>query len=299
MAKITKVSFNGNEYNFGGVRLDSTYKAYDAQLWNGNLSAGTSQTISLSSFLTENCDYEIFIGGFGRANTSGKWCKLAVVSGTKSYANISDSDTIDIGETNVRTSAYYNFCSSAWIPIKSTDKNITIYNNGTTTTNGNINLLGYRKIGKKPTSNIINSISYNNTTYDIDSNFRDKYWYFDFKLLGDNFTINSGDYISYDLSDYLLDANSIYLVSVSGYVNSLTSSSYIKLDLYGGGSAVCPFMATDYHSTSTYYSGGSMVLPVYPSGGSPGIALYNNGTSKSGACGLWLLGYRQLGTNDW
>lgn len=286
-----------NSTNFGGKVLDGNVviNANSVIIANGiTLSATSATTIDLSSLLSSGYDYEICLSCESNVKTKGKWGKLSIVSGTKTYANISDADTIIVTENTARTDASYYCWGTVWVPIKSTDRKITLYNNGSGAVyNITIDLKGYRTVGTngKSVTNPIDSISVGGSAYKIGGSIADGSWHLSYYSLASGVTLKSGTEYSYSLSSYLPNDGYDYMVLFSGWGRTGTSSSNNCNLTLQCGSGLYKFMRCGYHSESSYICASNIMIPVYSSSKT---VILTNGSGTSGACGLYALAYRRI-----
>lgn len=146
-----------NNNIIGGNNFDGQWVYKYQSVYSGYPSSGATLTYSLSSYLpNDGYDYEILLRGYGyTGTTSGNTIQIKVNSGSTA----THSSSCLLSHKITRTSNFNEGGCTAIIPIKNTDKNISILFAGNYRTSSNqtsVQLFGYRRVG----ANSIGSSNY-------------------------------------------------------------------------------------------------------------------------------------------
>ena len=146
---ITRISNKGQVNYIGGANFDEQWvDSVYTLVSDGTLSGGSRYAYSLSSYLTDNRDYEVMFTGICRSTaSSGKVCGLTLYPGNVTAGVAANGWRL--GKAVARTNAAVGAGGSAIIPISASSKYITVYTQDSSTDNTTVTIkaLKYRKLG--------------------------------------------------------------------------------------------------------------------------------------------------------
>ena len=291
--------WEGMDYNdiqkIGGNEFDGQWVLTDGTMSNSfTLAAGATKTFSLSSYLpNDGYDYEvIFEASTQTGTTSGNYVEERIYSGTGTSGIMTR-----VGRVRTRASNWQFASVVAILPIKSSDKNVTVntYSGSSGTATLGLWAKGYRRIGKNGTgSDYISSINYSGVDYALTGKYLNGDWVGGSHSLFSSTLAQSGS-STLDLSSYLPADGYSYEVmfSVTAITNT-TSGNTVSIrfgaDSGNNNPVVCKQVT---RTSSNMICGGNTIVPV----ASRKVYLYNNGNSTSGTINVNMRAYRRIGTN--
>lgn len=293
------VVWRGMDYNniqrVGGDEFDGQWVyGLSAVGSNASLAVGGKITWSVANLLPDDgYDYEVlFENGATTGATSGNFFEL--------FLYPASSDTGIMARTAravTRFNATQQATSTIVLPVKASDRNITIKNNNGAGTATGVGcwIRGYRRIGKNDThSDYISSIS-TDESYPIAGNFLDGVWTYCSDTVF-NGSLNSGATSNISLNSLLPSDGYLYecLLSTTAHTlttngNSVTVRLGVKSDF--NNAVVCRKITRT--NAQMNCAGNTLVAPVT----NHNIYIRNDG-SNSGPITVYLRGYRRVGTND-
>lgn len=293
------VVWRGMDYNniqrVGGDEFDGQWVYGSSTVGSSaSLAVGEKITWSVANLLpNDGYDYEVlFENGATTGATSGNFFEL--------FLYPASSDTGIMARTAravTRFNATQQATSTIVLPVKASDRNITIKNNSGAGTATGVGcwIRGYRRIGKNDThSDYISSIS-TDESYLIAGNFLDGVWTYCSDTVF-NGSLNSGATSNISLNSLLPSDGYLYecLLSTTAHTlttngNSVTVRLGVKSDF--NNAVVCRKITRT--NAQMNCAGNTLVAPVT----NHNIYIRNDG-SNSGPITVYLRGYRRVGTND-
>lgn len=288
----------------GGNILDGQWVENVQNIYSGNPSENETVTISLSSYLpNDGYNYEIMTTGYiYTGTTSGSSAQLKINSGSTPTDNSSACAT----RVRTSTSSSREGCGMQIIPVMANDKNISIRFSGKYSGSNAtwINLIGYRRIGTNSSSSNANNISNvvlpNSQSVMIGGDIADGDWVDIFGTICSNVSCTNGDTFQYNLKTALLpnDNYSYEVLLAADMSTSNVSGDFSQFKIHSdainaNGSAIITALNTRSASINTRSM--TTVFPVSSSGNIYIEVLSTSG--RNGTLGLYLRGYRRIGTN--
>jgi hypothetical protein len=238
-------------------------------------------------------DYEvIFMARALTTNTSGAVADFYVYSGNTSGIQV------HAGYANTRTASTEDTIHTFSLVIKGDNRNIVARNaNGTHAFTAYLYAKGYRRLGFNNDSDVTNiskiKLLSNNQTIPIGGNNFDGAWVNSGLTLHSNTSIAANFNQNYSLSDYLPKDNQNYLVAVTGY-GSTSSTSGNTIWIKATTNSDYYLYGCRTRTKSTRAAGGTAIIPLF--NGSRTININNGSTAGTGA--IILRGYRRIGNNS-
>ena len=251
--------------------------------------SGTSK-ISLASYLpNDGYDYEVVFMARARTGTSsGNTADLYIHSGSST-----SDDQIHVGYVRTRTASYEDVIHTCSIVVKGNDRNLLARNgNSSASLVAWLYLKAYRRLGRNSdvNTNNVSNIQSSSATVSIGGNNFAGQWVPAVRELHASGSIAANASLTYSLEDYLPNDGADYIVALSGYGQTGSTSGnnvWIKVNT-----------STDYYvygcrtrSGSTRICGGTALIPIV--GGSRSITITNGTTA--GTAQYSLKGYRRVG----
>ena len=297
---IQKIQIPKNEtLVVGGDILDGgVVQSTRTLLSGGSIAGGTTKTISLSSYLpSDGYDYECYFNLTAHSPaTSGTAISMRLNSGSSA-----DTSSPIIGRVISRSEASRVCAGNYNCVIKSTDRNITIYNSGGHTAyNISLYLRGYRRIGK----NQLGSQDYISNINDISIGgaIADGQWVYKFYTIfrAHKFpAITSNTTYEYTVSNYL-PTSGVYQVLFQTYSRTGVTSGNPCTWWVRGNNRNMPQVASYINTRTASNQCDAKSGILFCNQNSKGdFTVFVDVTSKplSGNCGLYLVGYRKIGSN--
>lgn len=284
-----------NEQTINGKNFDSPYVNSGITCLDGvSIAKSSNKTVSLTSYLPDDGhDYEvIFMARALTTNTSGAVADFYVYSGNTSGIQV------HAGYANTRTASTEDTIHTFSLVIKGDNRNIVARNaNGTHAFTAYLYARSYRRLGFNNDSDVTNiskiKLLPNNQTIPIGGNNFDGAWVNSDLTLHSNTSIAANFNQSYSLSNYLPKDGQNYLVAITGYGSTGSTS--------GNSIWIKATTNTDYYvcgcrtrTKSSRAAGGTAIIPLF--NGSRSITITNGSTAGTGA--ILIRGYRRIGNNS-
>ena len=292
---------DGEARTIGGKNFDGQFTVKTLiGINNGSLAKNATKTISLASYLpNDGYDYElVFMTVANTGATSGNITRIYAYSG----AGTSGFGT-RVGLARTRSAYTEHFTNTSYLPIKSTDRNLTIKNAGNATSTGiYVYLKGYRRLGKNSTSsNYVSNISTQDKTIPIGGDNFDGQWVSKNVDILSGATISKGGSTKFSIGSYLPNDGHDYEVIVTGWGSTVaTAGAHIRIKVRNGTPGKTN--VTDFYmfggitrTASTRAFGGTTTITVKSS--DKNIVIENSGNNTA-TVSIRVRGYRKAGFNN-
>lgn len=295
---IEKITIPHKDLTVGGKILDGQPVSKNVTLLSSaSIAAGGTTTVSLASYLP-NDGYDYFcyfnLTNFTPA-TNGAGNTLRVCAGTGTSINR------PVCRVAARSAATRCCGGNIIMRISASDRNVTVYNSGGTETGTTtLYLRAYRRIGTNKMSNG-NYIS-NIDNIPIGGTIANGQWVYKYCTVFDavSFADQASGDKTYTISNYLPTNNELYEVLVYSYSRTgATSGSTCSYWVNGNGvsaSQVMSYVNTRTASNESDAKSG-ILFCKQDSNGNMTIAVDMTSSQATGNCGVYLRGYRRIGTN--
>ena len=189
----------------GGNITDGQWVASAFNVFTGNPTTDQTLTQSLSSYLpNDGCDYEVLVRSYAYTGaTNGSDIQMKVNSGSTA----THSSSSNVFRVRTSTASFREAAGMAVIPIKNSDRNLSVYFAGTyysgTDLQSNVSLKGYRRVGTNSASsnsNLMSNVTLpSGTTVTIGGEILDDSWTNTDTTLFNNVTWNPDDSFTINL----------------------------------------------------------------------------------------------------
>lgn len=263
--------------------------------------ANQYRTYSLASIIPDDdYDYEVLFEAWANTGTkSGNAVGVILYSGTATSGNDTDNFNTRVIRGVTRTSSNQQYGGCVILPIKASDKKITVRNSEASGTSGNIslNVRGLRRIGTNKKSEDTQYVSHINSNT-IGGKLLNGQWVGANHDIATGLSITTGTAKEYDLSEYLPDDNYSYEVmfTVTGRTGTTSgNTATIRVGLSSTASDN-PVVFKQVTRASNYMVNGGNCRVVI--GSNRKIYIGNTGGSTSTNINFVARAYRRVGTNS-
>lgn len=300
---MTNYIENINDNSLSGEMFDGqpsdTFNT--AVFTNITFTANQYRTYSLASIIPDDdYDYEVLFEAWANTGTSsGNAVGVILYSGTATSGNDTDNFNTRVIRGVTRTSSNQQYGGCAILPIKASDKKITVKNKDASGTSGNmsLNVRGLRRIGTNKKSETTQYVSNINSDV-IGGKLLNGQWIGANHDIATGLSITTGTAKEYDLSEYLPDDNYSYEVmfTVTGRTGTTSgNAATIRVGLSSTASDN-PVVFKQVTRASNYMMNGGNCRVVI--GSNRKIYIGNTGGSTSTNINFVARAYRRVGTNS-
>ena len=263
--------------------------------------ANQYRTYSLANIIPDDdYDYEVLFEAWANTGTSsGNAVGVILFSGTATSSDNTDNFNTRVIRGVTRTSSNQQFGGCAILPIKASDKKITVRNIEASGTSGNmsLNVRGLRRIGTNKKSETTQYVSNINSDA-IGGKLLNGQWIGANHDIATGLSITTGTAKEYDLSEYLPDDNYNYEVmfTVTGRTGTTSgNAATIRVGLSSTASDN-PVVFKQITRASNYMVNGGNGRVVI--GSNRKVYIGNTGGSTSTNINFVARAYRRVGTNS-
>lgn len=263
--------------------------------------ANQYRTYSLASIIPDDgYDYEVLFEAWANTGTSsGNAVGVILYSGSATSSSHTDNFNTRVIRGNTRTSSNQQFGGCAMLPIKASDKRITVNNIDGSGTSGNmsLNVRGLRRIGTNKKSENTQYLSHINSNT-IGGKLLNGQWIGATYDVATGLSITTGTAKEYDLSSYLPDDNYNYEVmfTVTGRTGTTSgNAATIRVGLSSTASNN-PVVFKQITRASNYMQNGGNCRVVI--GSNRKVYIGNTGGSTATNVNFVARAYRRVGTNS-
>ena len=262
--------------------------------------ANQYRTYSLASIIPDDdYDYEVLFEAWANTGTrSGNAVGVILYSGTATSGNDTDNFNTRVIRGVTRTSSNQQFCGCVILPIKASDKKITVRNiDASGTGHISLNVRGLRRIGTNKKSEDTQYVSHINSNT-IGGKLLNGQWIGANHDIATGLSITTGTAKEYDLSEYLPDDNYSYEVmfTVTGRTGTTSgNAATIRVGLSSTASDN-PVVFKQVTRASNYMQNGGNCRVVI--GSNRKVYIGNTGGATSTNINFVAHAYRRVGTNS-
>ena len=299
---MTNYIENINDNSLSGEMFDGqpsdTFNT--AVFTNITFTANQYRTYSLANIIPDDdYDYEVLFEAWANTGTSsGNAVGVKLYSGTATSGNDTDNFSTRVIRGVTRTSSNQQYGGCVILPIKASDKKITVKNiDGSGTGNISLNVRGLRRIGTNKKSETTQYVSNINSDA-IGGKLLNGQWVGANHDIATGLSITTGTAKEYDLSEYLPDDDYNYEVmfTVTGRTGTKSgNAATIRVGLSSTASDN-PVVFKQVTRASNYMVNGGNCRVVI--GSNRKIYIGNTGGSTSTNINFVARAYRRVGTNS-
>lgn len=294
---ISKIRIPKKDLVVGGKILDGqpVYKPLTLAS-KISIAKGSTKTISLASHLpNDGCDYLCYFNLTNiipATNGASNTLRLCVGTGTSINRPVC---------RGVARSAATRYCAgNIVLKIPASDRNVTIYNSGGAASTTTLYMRAYRRVGSNKLSNG-NFIS-NVNDIPIGGNITDGQWVYKSHTIfsATSFADQEAGDKTYTLTNYLPTNNELYEVLFQSYSRTGATSGD-ACTMWANGNGVSTHQVVSYIQTRTASNEcdakSGILFLKQNSSGQLTVSVDMTSSVATGNCGLYLVGYRRIGSN--
>ena len=290
-----------NDNSLSGDVFNGQYSEQDTSVFTKvTFTADQWRTYSLASIIPDDgYDYEVmFESTTSTGTTSGNLVDIQLYSGTATSSNNANNFHTRIGRCLTRTSSTQICGGIGILPIKASDKKVTVRNADGSGTSGNYNcyVKRLRRIGTNKKSNDTKYIS-NINSHPIGGKLLDGQWISSIYSIASGLSIAKDVIKEYDLSSYLPDDNYSYEVMFFVDCRTGTTSGNTAIIRVGNTNYIGNPIIVNQITRANYYmqNGGNGRVVI---GTNRKIYIGNSGNATSTNINFSVRAYRRVGTNS-